>query len=303
MLTALIASLVLGSTDPQDHPPLPQTPPSAEDPVTTLEGVVVENRTIREEAEQFVEAVAAPAVDRGLARWQSRICVGVGNLQPDLSQAVIDHVSRVALEYGVGVGEPGCRPNVMIIFTDDAQAMATALVSADRRAFHLGVGGLDRGSSALEDFQTSTKPVRWWHVSMPVIGGSNARAIRLPGDIGPIYVPGEGYVNKGRPIADNLNKVIIIVEADQLAGANYAQLSEYLAMVALAQVDPDGDTRGQDTILNVFNDPQGVQGLTEWDRTYLKALYDAYSERQDLNDQASALARTMIRARREEGAD
>lgn len=297
---ALLASPQAAPQVSPQVPPLaaPQTPPSQTQPAP-LEDVVVEGRRIFEEAETFVEEMAAPAVDRGLARWQSRICVGVGNLQPALAQSVIDHISRVALEYEVGVGEPGCRPNVMIVFASDGRAMATALVEADRKVFHLGVGGLDRGKSALERFKTSDAPVRWWHVSMPMIGGSGQRAIRMPGDAGPIFVPGEGRVNRGRPISDSLNKVIIVVDAQKMGGANYAQLAEYLALVALAQVDPDGDMSRHDTVLNVFNDPVGVQGLTEWDRAYLRTLYNHHPERIEPDFHASRLARGMIRDRRE----
>ena len=133
---------------------------------------------------------------------------------------------------------------------------------------------------------------------MPVIGGTHQRAIRMPGDTSPIYVPGEGRVNKGRPISDELNKVIVIVDADRLGGANLRQVSDYLSMVALAQVDPNGQTAGLDTVLNVFADPAGVDGLTAWDRTYLRALYRAPKERIDDNDQASSIIRTVGRQRR-----
>lgn len=294
MLAALLAATVLtGSQVP------PQSAGVQDPSPTDLGEIVVEGRVLREEAEAFVDAVAAPAVRRGLARWGGRVCIGVANLQRDLSQAVVDHVSRVALEQGLRIGDPGCTPNVVIIFTTDAPALASALVAADRRAFHLGVSGLDRGTKALEAFQTLDAPVRWWHVSMPVIGGTHARAIRMPGDLGPIYVPGEGLVNKGRPISDELNKVIIIVDADRLGGANLRQISDYLSMVALAQVDPQGETQGLDTVLNVFADPAGVDGLTAWDRTYLRALYRAPHERIDADDQVGSIARTVRRDRRE----
>lgn len=303
---ALVSALAVLSAAPQAAP---QDPPVRQDPVeetAPLPDVIVDGRVLREQAQAFVDEVAAPARHRGLARWASRVCIGVGNLRPELSQAVIDHISRVAMQYDVGVGEPGCQPNVLIIFTDDARAMATALVDADRRAFHYGVGGLDRGRTALDAFKSSEAPVRWWHVSMPMVGSTGLRAIRLPGDSGPPMIPGEGRVNKGRPVTDDLNKVIIIVDADQLAGANYAQLSEYLALVTLAQIDPEGDTRGHDTILNVFNDPQGVQGLTEWDHAYLQVLYDHYPERIEPHRQGALMARGMVRARAaeaERGAD
>lgn len=294
MLAALLVATVLtGSQVPPQSATAPDPTP------TDLGEVLVEGRVLRDEAEAFVEAVGAPAVRRGLARWGGRVCIGVANLRFDLSQAVVDHVSRVALEQGLRIGDPGCTPNVVIVFATDASAMATALVAADRRAFHLGVGGLDRGERALDAFQTMDVPVRWWHVSMPVIGGTHRRAIRMPGDDGPIFVPGEGLVNKGRPISDELNKVIIIVDADRLGGANLRQISDYLSMIALAQVDPQGQTQGLDTVLNVFADPTGVDGLTAWDRTYLRALYRAPHERIDADDQVGSIARTVRRDRRE----
>lgn len=296
---ALISALALLTASQEGTQTPPQTPPAQAEPAP-LEDVVVEGRRVFEETEAFVEEIAAPARDRGLARWEGRICVGVGNLEPSLAQAVIDHISRVAVEYDIGVGEPGCRPNVMIVFAADGRAMATALVEADRKVFHLGVGGLDRGKAALEAFKTSEAPVRWWHVSMPVIGGTSQRAIRMPGDSAPIYIPGEGIVNRGRPIADNLNKVIIVVDAQRMGGANYAQLAEYLALVALAQVDPEGDTSRHDTILNVFHDPAGVQGMTAWDRAYLRTLYAHHSERIDPDFQAARMARGIIRTRQDE---
>lgn len=294
MLAALLAATVLmGSQVPPQSAGVPNPTP------TDLGEVLVEGRVLRDEAEAFVDAVAAPAVRRGLARWGGRVCIGVANLQSDLSQAVVDHISQIALEQGLRIGDPGCAPNVVIIFATDASALASALVAADLRAFHLGVSGLDRGQRALDAFQTMDAPVRWWHVSMPVIGGTHRRAIRMPGDAGPIFVPGEGLVNKGRPISDELNKVIIIVDADRLGGANLRQISDYLSMVALAQVDPQGETRNLDTVLNVFADPTGVDGLTAWDRTYLRALYRAPHERIDANDQVGSIARTVRRDRRE----
>ena len=47
-------------------------------------------------------------------------------------------------------------------------------------------------------------------------------------------------------------------------------------MVALAQVDAEADTAAYPTILNLFADPASAPaGLTDWDRSYLTALYDA----------------------------
>ncbi|WP_332640928.1 hypothetical protein [Brevundimonas sp.] len=269
--------------------------PPPQDPPTELGDVVVDGRSLRDRVEAFVDEVAAPPRRRGIARWRSRVCIGVVNLQTAQAQGLIDRISRVADEYGVRLGEPGCRPNVVLIFADDGRAMAGALVEADRRAFYLGVGGLDRGKAALERFRQSDAPVRWWHVSMPVVGATGARAIRMPGDSGPIYVPGEGLVNNGRPITDMLNKVIVIVDAGKLEQVAGDQLADYLAMVSLAQVDPEGDTSAYDTILNIFDAPGAPGRLTAWDRGYLEALYDSWPQRLEGSHQAAAVTRILER--------
>lgn len=302
-ILAALSVLLFGGL--QEAPTVqPQQPPAAvapsdaadEDAPHRVGDVYVSGRSLQDEATAFVGAVAAPPMRRGLARWQTRVCVGVANLRNDVAMALADHVSRVAVDVGLRVGDPGCTPNVVVIFADDAQGLATGLVERDRKAFRLGVDGLDRGNRALAAFQTSERPVRWWHVSMPVIGVTGQRAIRMPGDTGFILVPGEGLIHAGRPINDALSKVIIIVDADQLAGATLPQLGDYIALVSLLQVDPDGDTREFPTILNLFENPQGTPGFSAWDRSYLAALYDAYPERVNPWDQAAAMARGIKRA-------
>lgn len=293
-LASLIGAMALAMLSPQDAP-VPQAPPPAADPTaapTVLEDVVIDGRRLEERVRAFVNEVSAPPRRRGIARWWDPVCFGVVNLEPAAALALIDRLSTVADEYGIRLAEPGCRPNVVMIFADDGQAMANALVEAERRLFHLGVGGLDRGKAALDDFRESDAPVRWWHVSLPVIGASGQRAIRLPGD-GPIYVPAEGLVNHGRPITDVLNKVIVIVDAGKVEGVDGDQLAEYLAMVSLAQVDPEGDIAGYDTVLNLFAASTAPAGLTSWDRSYLEGLYQMRPDRIDPSRQARAVTRIL----------
>lgn len=300
-ILAALSALLLGGF--QDAPPaVPReaiavsvSDATEEQEPYAVRDVVVSGRSVADQARAFVGAVAAPPSRRGLARWQDKVCVGVANLRNDVAMALADHVSRIAVEVGLRVSDPGCSPNILVIFSDDAKALATGLVQRDRRAFRLGVGGLDRGNKALAEFQTSERPIRWWHVSMPVIGLTGERAIRMPGDTGIIFVTGEGLVHAGRPINDAFSKVIIIVDANELGGATLPQLGDYIAFVSLLQVDPDGNTRGFPTILNLFDDPQAVSGFSEWDRSYLASLYDAYPERVNPWDQAAAMARNIKR--------
>lgn len=298
------ASLLLATQQalPQDPAPRSVPPaPAQEGEPTVLSDVVVDGRRVEEVADAFVEAVSAPARRRGLARWYNSLCIGVVNVRPEVAQPLIDHITNVALDLGLRSRQPGCDPNVVIVFADSGTDMATALVAQDYRAFHLGVGGLDRGKVALEAFQSVDRPVRWWHVSIPITADGSV-AIRMPGYDKPIYVAGEGIVNRGRPITDSLNKVIVIVDIDQVQQTNLAQLGDYLAMVTLAQVDLEGSTSDVPSILNLFDGSQQSAGLSEWDSLYLDALYGAFSERLEPHRQAADLARRVTRSRRAEGA-
>lgn len=288
-LIAMLAAAALM----QDAPPAaPQEPP----PVA-LEDVVVEARRLEELTREFVDEVSAPASRRGLARWRRAVCIGVSGIRQDIAQALADHVSRVALEYGLRPGDPGCTANVLIVFAEDGRALADEMVERRRRVFRLGVGGLDRGNVALADFRESDRPVRWWHVSVPVNAETGDIAIRMPGDERSPAVRGEGRVNRGRLVRDELNKVIIVVDGEQVAGVGLPQLGDYLSMVALAQVDPEGDTDGFSTILNLFDDPDGSPGLTGWDRAYLDGLYSNWPWRVRASDQTYQVLRNLRRDR------
>ncbi|MDQ7811491.1 hypothetical protein [Brevundimonas sp.] len=300
---AFIAAMLSTFASPQDA--LPQSPPPPQDPpeaTATLEDVVVEGRALEEMVREFVGEVGAPAGRRGLARWHDRLCVGVVNVRPDLGQAVADRVSQVALDLGLDIGEPGCRANVFIVFTADGAALADAMVEESRRAFRIGVAGLDRGSAALEAFRTVDRPVRWWQISLPVNADTGQRAVRLSGDEAPPQINVFAASRLSTQIRDDLKKAMIIVDVDRLGQVNLAQLADYLAFVTLVQVDPEAETAAYDTILNLFDAPGGVDGLTGWDVSYLTSLYEVQGSpvlRQNPRGQASVIAADMVRDRRD----
>ena len=255
---------------------LSQTPVQAQDPaagpVAQLGDVVVEGRRLRSVVQNFVGEVAAPATgDRGPARWNGPVCIGVVNLRAEVAQYIVDRASDVARELGLEAGEPGCAANVLIIAAADGQAVADGIVEERRRAFVPGGSGMTRTLSALEDFRTSDAPVRWWHVSAPVDSESGELATRLPGRDAPqIAVSRASRIRTD--IRDDLFKAIIVVDISKVDSISLPQLADYCTLIALAQVDPKAEVASFETILNVFIDPT-ITGLTGWDRDYLAALY------------------------------
>ncbi|NJC42596.1 hypothetical protein GGQ87_002891 [Brevundimonas alba] len=300
IIALLAAAMML-----QDPMQAGQTPPGADqEPAVAIEDVIVEPRALEAMVREFVGEVGAPVKRRGLARWHDELCVGVVNVRPALGQAIADRISQVGLELGLEIGEPGCRANVFVIFASDGAALADAMVDESRRAFRLGVGGLDRGDAALEAFRTGDRPVRWWQISLPVNADTGQRAIRLPGDSGAPMISIFAASRLSTQIRDDLKKSMIIVDIDEIGDVNLAQLADYLAFVALVQADPEGETTGYDTILNLFEAPGAVDGLTEWDRSYLTSLYqvqDSPALRRNPAGQTSVVAADMVRDRQAAG--
>jgi hypothetical protein len=297
-------ALAAGAASAQEPAGAPQAQSSAR-----LEDVVVEGRQLEAMVRAFVTEVSQPANNRGLARWNRPICVGAVNLRSEVGQYVIDRISDVARELEVAAGEPGCRPNVLIVAAVDGAGLASALVEDRPRNFDLRHNGTDAGSRAFRNFRTGDQPVRWWQISMPIDSESGGRAVRLPGDIDPATgkpdAPEIQVFSASRlrtQIRDDLVRSIIIVDVDRLGGANLVQLADYLALVALAQVDAEADTALYPTILNLFADPTSAPaGLTDWDRSYLTALYEHDQLRINRNSQVRAVSEAVARDRREQG--
>jgi hypothetical protein len=283
---AMLAAVLALSAGGQDA--APQDPPE-----TRLDDVVVDGRTLRELVRDFTSEVVAPPVGRGPARWDQKVCVGVANLRREAAQVIVDRVSAIALEVGLEIGEPGCSPNILILASEDGKGAARALVEAAPRAFRPGYAGASRSVRQLERFQDSDAAVRWWHVSLPTMSDTRVAAVRLPGEAAPyIYQDGSRLTTR---IQNDLRRAFVVVDLSKMEGITFQQLGDYVGMVAMAQIDPDADTRAYDTILNLFDADRRVSGATQWDVSYLGSLYDAEFNARRAEHQVGRVASAMTR--------
>lgn len=81
----------------------------------------------------------------------------------------------------------------------------------------------------------------------------------------------------------------MIVDVRRIDGFSLEQLADYIAFIAMAQADPEADLSSFNTILNLFEDPQGYSGITEWDEAYLLSLYQGHNERLDPAEQTARM--------------
>lgn len=273
-----------------------------------LEEIVVRGQRMSEikddlriHIDDFVNEITALPAGRGFARWQGGVCVGVHNLARDPAQYLVDRISALALEVGLRPGEPGCNPQVVVIFTTDGKETARFIVEERPGVLRPnGEGGQQRGLRAMDEFAESDRAIRWWHLSMPVDARTGNPAIKQGGRSSLGAFGGAPFVNVEGPsriysgIRDAMQSVIIIVDSTKLTGTTWQQLGDYLAVVSLAQVDLDADPTAYDSILNLFKNPKAYSGLTDWDRSYVHALYD-FDQRRIVNLQRGEIVSTMLR--------
>lgn len=276
-----------------------------------IEEVVVRGRRMSDieddlqiEIGKFIDEIAALPMGRGFARWQGRVCVGVHNLERGAAQYLVDRISALALDVGLAPGEPGCIPDVLVIFTADGKETASYIV--ENRADVLrptGDGGQHRGLAAMDEFVESDRAIRWWHLSMPVDARNGNPAQRQRGESLTAYptviVDGPSRLHSG--VRDAMLRVIIVVDSSKLTGTTWQQLGDYLAVVSLAQVDLDTDPRAFDSILNLFSNPKAYSGLTDWDRSYVRALYE-FDQQRNPTLQTGEIVSQMVQREIENGA-
>ncbi|SPU44746.1 Uncharacterised protein [Brevundimonas diminuta] len=307
----IVAAVVLSLFGPAHAQDAPSTD------ATVLPDLMVRGRPVQEAARDFVGRVGAPARGRGLALWRREICPGVVNLEREAAQAVIDRITQTAASLDLRTGEPGCHPNVVVIFTNDGRGLARTMNADNPRLFRQNVTGMHRDTTAFQDFLDAERPVRWWSLSLPVDSETGRAVVRMPGDaVGGIVdsqlaailgcnpndcvaaaspiVRRKGPGRLSTQVVDALFKTMVIVDTDMTGEVNTTQLGDYIALISLAQLDPRAETQGFDTILNLFSG-DAQQGLTEWDRAYLVALYGPRPDWASVRAQAGAVADVMAR--------
>lgn len=285
--------------------------------------IVVTARPDPQAARAFVEAISiAPPSAGVIGRWNQDICPGVSGVSQETAQRIIDQIARRANAVGLNTGAPGCAPNITIVVTTDGNRFAQQ-VYAQRRALLTGPDGIQSsslGEAALQSFVNTPRPVRWWHVTQTVMddgqvlsndpgralqgngaGSANANAAAASGQQGGaggegvsgVPVTRSGGTLLRRTTRQDFHYVLVIVDTTLLAGAPTSAVADYIALVSLAQINPNLDASSYPTILNLFATPAGQPRPTEltgWDVAYLDGLYHMTRNARTLGAQRSEIA-------------
>lgn len=299
-LGALAFLIGIAALAPHAVAQAPANPPAATPAPAPESEIVVTGQRTEEAVRSFVGqiALAVRGADQ-IARWDGKICPGISGIKANYARAVLDRLAVHAYEVGLDVGEPGCKPNVLILVSANPDEAAKSAVENNRDAlgWHAQRGQTTQGRDGLREFMASDAAVRWWHVARVTTSEGASVGDSGSGDAQNVRVYTAGRIHK--PTRQSFGGVFIIVDANRIAGLPLGSLADYLSMVALAQLDPDTDTTPYPTILNIFNGVVGgqpdVARMSTWDLNYLRGLYMAQAEH-NADSQRNDIANQMNRA-------
>jgi hypothetical protein len=263
------------------------------------EHVTVTGTRSREVIQNFVKGATTPTHFAGkIARWETPICPYAMGIKPEAAAFLVAHVKQVALEAGVKVStDQGCRYNIEIIFTRTPQALLDNV-----RKYNTDVLGYAVSSDEKDRLAKITAPIQSWYAtatrdrdgvteadSPHTVHGGGVTVILPCSMLQPPPAP-PGICTLQNPYARKVNiegsllgdgtrslfdNVLIVADPGKLENFELGAVSDYIAMLALAQIPASGTCQDLPSILNLLAPGCEAKpsGLTETDRAYLRGLY------------------------------
>lgn len=282
-----------------------QLPSEAHD--KNLPQVAVEaRRDVERRAYAFVRALTHSGRFYGesLAIWRVPVCFAVAGLPKPQGEFILERLSTDADSAGVSLAREPCQPNVFVVLSAEPDSLLKGLKA--RHAFGAGQPG------QIQRFIHPAKNlvVRIWRNANTVdlngaplsgIGAACGGAIASGFDSGvPLMnsdIPTNCEAFGSHPRFDALvafSSVIVVVDTRLTSDATFGQLADYVAMIALADIDQEVNFGDVPTILRLFAElPSAAPpGLTTWDRAFLSAVYHTD---QSSRSQRSEIVSTIVR--------
>jgi hypothetical protein len=259
-----------GSPDPQNRIEALAGDPS--DIVVTGERTALGDRI-----ETYVTAITAETGNGQVARWDRRLCLAIEGVSEAQRAFLAGAIAAEARPLGVDV-EAGrrCDPSAFVIFSADPDALLARI--GDTRPYFFG--GIPLESQRA--LRASSGPVRWLSFSQ-LRGAAGERPTGFSTDIGKggaeRTVPSLRSTPSRVQTAARMDvqSMVVLVDARHLAGVSNGSLAAYLSMVILGNVRPDHRADAAVSVLGLFDEARRgdvvTAGLTEWDRAYLRSLY------------------------------
>jgi hypothetical protein len=248
---------------------------------------------------KFVGDMTVPTRMAGkLARWRQGICPVVAGVRPSAVTLITKLVRDRAAEVGAPVNDRAdCKPNIEIVFTTTPQALLDHI-----SILYPFILGYHDNSAQAAKMATVKWPIQSWYSTATddlhgnvVVDGVKTGGVVLDMPAPPSALPGmtenaQGTLTMNMPgaqvvnvtggrlsdgVSSDFNHVVIVVEPAKLLDHELGTLADYIAMLALSQIEQPEQCQELPTILNllVAGCPKPATAMTNVDLAYLRALY------------------------------
>lgn len=275
----------------------PNTPGASESSNQQLDTVTIEaerERQLKHQISDYVSGAVVTYSQDSLERWNSPVCPAVGGLPKEQGEFILARLSQIAREAHAPLAGEHCNPNLVVVVTDDPDALV-----AKWSKRYLGRLNTCNGLGYLNEFLHSKQVVRvYYNAGFSVDGPhTDISALELIANFGSFHNScasgGVAGTRLSWGAVQDLRSVIIVVDSRRTTSLNIGQVADYVAMVGLAQIRPDGNTGSAPTILSLFGQANPLPtGLSPWDQSFLQGLY---TTRQSSVMQTSSIETNMFR--------
>lgn len=265
LLALALAAAIPAAVFAQPAPGPKPAPPVAADP----DEIVVKGRRMREqELTHFVDALTPSRMRGQIVRHALPVCPATFGLTEPQTRAVTARLRTIAAAVAVPLAPAGCKPNLLVMVTDDRQVLARRIRAAlsDRRLAPVALAP-DPGKAIVLHFEGELDANRQ-------LVGIKEESGDGPGGYGQVEVFTSDRIRPGT--SPTFLASILVVEPATLDGLTTIQLADYAAMRLLAKTDPARVPASAPTILSILDAPLDTNvpiTLTAWDLAFLKGLY------------------------------
>lgn len=266
-----------------------QTVPEASEqpgqPSPSLPEVTVEAQQIalKQRVEVFVRGVTQnPGFSdhESLVRWDVPICLLAAGLAAEDLKSVSARLTQIISAAGAPLAHEPCQPNFVIVVTSEPDRVLEAWHARNKQLF--GDATLPQIHHFLD--RSGSRPIRVWHN----IDRGRMATMRFGH-----FVPSNNHAESSAFVWNavlSFFSVFAIVDPNLAPHVTLDQLTDYVAMTGLSNVDLDTDVGNAPSILRLFvSSPTPPAGLSPWDAAFIRALYQS--------DQASRTQRREIAER------
>ncbi len=280
ILAPLFLAAAPGSVSAQAARTADQEPPAPQDSAIVVSGTAEDLQKSR----RYVETLQMASFGLQVARWGDPVCLSVTGVPDQIGERLAGRIQATAVQVGVKIAPPGCKPNLVVVFTPDGgefikttrQRSAARLREIPKRSHNFMYG--------------ADAPIRWWYKT-DVMNRDGRPLIPGVADLvqcaGPCAMPATGSQVTSQstysssiiqsPTIRQIKSTVVVIDVPLAAGRAIDSLGDYAALVGLAEIWPGNSAWPHNSILNLFekelNETGEVPSLGRMDRRFLCELY------------------------------